>query len=88
MTVRTATASRQSGWAKASRYRGVVTRRATALLFFSTNLIGLGIGPALTGFLSDRFGIVAALSLSALLYLWAAGHFLLGSRTIARDLAA
>ncbi len=60
---------------------------ATAILFFCINLIGLGVGPALAGWLSDRFGLTAALSGCALFYLWAAGHFLLGSRTLARDLA-
>jgi predicted MFS family arabinose efflux permease len=59
---------------------------ATAVLFFSINLIGLGIGPALAGFISDRLGLTAALSLSALFYLWAAGHYLLGARTLRRDL--
>jgi predicted MFS family arabinose efflux permease len=59
---------------------------ATAILFFCINLVGLGVGPALAGWLSDGFGLTAALSGCALFYLWAAGHFLLGSRTLARDL--
>ena len=59
---------------------------ATAILFFCINLVGLGIGPALAGWLSDQYGLTVALSGCALFYLWAAGHFLLGSRTLARDL--
>jgi predicted MFS family arabinose efflux permease len=59
---------------------------ATAILFFCINLVGLGVGPALAGFLSDKFGLTAALSACALFYLWAAGCFFLGSRTLARDL--
>jgi MFS family permease len=69
---------------------------ASAILFFIINMIGLGLGPFLIGFLSDQLApSVGADSLRiAMLYLlpavmfWSACHFYLGSRHLRADLAA
>lgn len=71
--------------------------RATsvAIVLFFSNLIGVGFGPLLVGFLSDR--LVASLGSESLRYamlcmcpgyLWVAVHFVMASKTIARDAAA
>ena len=72
------------------RMRGIAV--ATSLFF--TNLIGLGLGPQVIGMVSDalapatgadslRYALLAvALPASA----WAAVHFALGARTLARDI--
>ncbi len=73
---------------------------ASALVLLTVNLVGLGIGPPLTGWLSDHFasiqadgtadaaaaGLRMALSLIATLYLWGACHYLLAARHLAADL--
>lgn len=73
---------------------------ASALVLLTVNLVGLGIGPPLTGWLSDHFasiqadgtadaaaaGLRVALSLIATLYLWGACHYLLAARHLAADL--
>jgi predicted MFS family arabinose efflux permease len=67
---------------------------ASAILFFILNLIGLGLGPWLTGFLSDQLApSLGADSLrTAMLYLlpaamaWSVVHFFLAARTLREDL--
>jgi len=66
---------------------------ASAVLFFVLNLIGLGLGPMLTGFVSDAltpaFGTNAlryAMALTVLVNLWCALHYYLSSRTIKQDI--
>ena len=69
---------------------------ASAILFFMLNLIGLGMGPFLTGLLSDLLEpSLGQESLRyAMLYLlpaalaWSVVHFYLASRTLEADLAA
>ena len=67
---------------------------AAAVLLFATNIVGLGLGPAATGALSDRlaprYGAAslgyALLAVSSVLA-WAALHFYLAGRTLEGDLA-
>jgi predicted MFS family arabinose efflux permease len=73
------------------RMRGFVSSLVASLI----TLIGLGGGPLLAGALSDAFGAAKnpaslgrALAWTSLLYVWAALHFLLASRTLKRDLDA
>jgi len=98
---------------------------AAFVFFFTTTLVGVGLGPAITGLLSDLFaqaafgfgefsamcpggraiagadaslatacasastaGVKAALTTMAVVYLWAALHFWLASRTIRADLGS
>lgn len=68
---------------------------AVALIFFFSNLIGAGLGPLLTGSLSDAltpsFGAESLrYALIALCpgYLWVGWHVWGGSRTVVQDLAA
>jgi predicted MFS family arabinose efflux permease len=68
---------------------------STAVIAVVYSLIGGGLGPALVGKLSDHFairngevrGLTTALAATALLYLWAAGHFFWGTRRIREELA-
>ena len=68
---------------------------ASAILLFIVNIIGLGLGPQLVGFLSDFFHPsygteslrYALLSLS-LVNLWTALHYFLAGRTLEKDLVA
>lgn len=67
---------------------------ASAVLLFVINIIGLGLGPQMVGLLSDlfapRFGeesLRYALLTAGLVNVWAALHFFLAGRTLARDLA-
>lgn len=67
---------------------------ASAILLFIINLIGLGIGPFATGFLSDflrpEFGnesIRYALVTMVLVNFWCATHYFLATRTLREDLA-
>jgi predicted MFS family arabinose efflux permease len=67
---------------------------AAAALLFVINIIGLGLGPLVTGALSDalepRFGdqsLSYALFFVHLVYLWSGIHFWLASRTLPEDLA-
>jgi predicted MFS family arabinose efflux permease len=66
---------------------------AASLLLFSKAIVGLGVGPLLVGFLSDRLAPLAdehALRYSLLLVpvfnLWAAIHFFIGARHLPADL--
>lgn len=78
---------------------GLVDGRSRALvssiLFFLSNLIGLGAGPTLVGFLSDRFTAAgnlhslrdAMLILGTVACLWGAVHYLLAARALNADAA-
>jgi MFS family permease len=69
---------------------------ASAILFFILNFIGLGLGPASVGILSDY--LAPTLGIESLRYAmvfllppvmaWSACHFLLASRALRDDLAA
>lgn len=69
---------------------------SSAILFFTLNLIGLGMGPSAIGFLSDYLEpSLGAESLRyAMVYLippalfWSSCHFLLAARHLRKDLAA
>jgi hypothetical protein len=65
---------------------------ASAVLLFVINIIGLAMGPAVTGALSDalvpRFGddsLRYALLIVSVGLLWSALHFKLASRSLAAD---
>ena len=58
---------------------------ASAVLSVTQNLIGLAGGPIVTGALSDRFGLQAAMGAMPLFCIAAAALFLLASRTYERD---
>ena len=67
---------------------------ASAVLLFTINIIGLGLGPQAVGVASDllapRFGEASlryALLLAAGVNLWSALHFFLAGRTLVVDLA-
>lgn len=77
---------------------GIVSVRmralASAILFFVLNLVGLGLGPLITGMVSDllapRFGgqsLRYALALMSVVYIWSTFHYLMAARTIREDLA-
>jgi MFS family permease len=68
---------------------------ATSLLLFIQTLIGFGLGPSITGLISDylrpsfeqdslRYALVAI----GVVNVWAALHYLLGGRTLRQDLEA
>jgi MFS family permease len=69
---------------------------ASAVLFFILNMIGLGMGPWVVGFLSDQ--MAASLGVESLRYamlytlpaamLWSVCHFYLASRSLKDELAA
>ena len=67
---------------------------ASSILFFVLNLIGLGLGPLITGILSDTLavsmglaeGLRWALVIVTLANAWCVIHYLLGARTLRRDL--
>jgi MFS transporter, Spinster family, sphingosine-1-phosphate transporter len=61
--------------------------RATAVSIFASvqNMMGLAIGPVLTGALSDRWGLTVALGLVAVLGVVAGFVFWWGSRSYGRD---
>ncbi len=68
--------------------------QASAILFFVLNLIGLGLGPMMTGMLSDslrpEFGDLSiryALVIMVLVNIWCAAHYQLATRTLREDLA-
>ncbi len=71
---------------------------ASALLLLVMNLIGLGLGPLVLGFVSDfarelaggdrAVGLRWALILAGAIYVWACLHLWLASRTVVRDAAA
>lgn len=68
----------------------------TALLNIVYGLVGQGLGTLLVGRLSDTLaprygeaeGLVTALLVTSVIYVWAGGHYLLAGRHLARDLAA
>ena len=67
---------------------------ASAILFFVLSLIGLGLGPMMTGFLSDylttfygKDGLRYALSIAVLVNIWAAMHYHWSAKTISADFA-
>jgi predicted MFS family arabinose efflux permease len=69
---------------------------ASALLLLVVNLIGLGVGPPLLGWASDRFmaatgdsaaSLAMAMALMATLFLWSAAHYWRASQHLPRDLA-
>ncbi|MDA1371037.1 MAG: MFS transporter [Proteobacteria bacterium] len=67
---------------------------ASAILLFVLNLIGLGLGPMLTGFVSDfltpSYGDDAlryAMSITVLVNIWCAVHYFLAAKTIREDFA-
>jgi len=64
--------------------------RATAIstLTVVQNLVGLAVGPVLAGWLSDRYGLTAALAVLPMLCVVSAGMFWSGSRFDERDRAA
>jgi len=77
---------------------GIVSVRmralASAVVFFVLNLIGLGLGPLVTGMISDglepTYGAESlryALAIVASSYLWSAFHYFRAGRTIREDLA-
>ena len=66
---------------------------AAAALLFATNIVGLGIGPAATGALSDalapRYGAASlgySLLAASFVLAWAGFHFYLAGRTFGADL--
>jgi MFS family permease len=66
---------------------------AVSMFLLTTNLIGLGLGPVVTGALSDWFGQGAeglrlALACTTVFTLWGAVHFFLAARSLRADLAA
>ena len=68
---------------------------ATSLLLFVQTLIGNGLGPSVTGFISDRLApsfqqnsLRYALVIIGVVNIWAALHYVLSSRTVRQDLEA
>ena len=68
---------------------------ATSLLLFIQTLIGFGLGPSVTGFISDSLKASAgqdslryALVIIGVVNVWAAVHYHLSSRTVRQDLEA
>lgn len=68
---------------------------AASILLFTTNLVGMGMGPLFIGFVSDSLGaagIVDSLRWAILIGLcftvWTILHYLLAARTLREDLAA
>jgi hypothetical protein len=68
---------------------------ATSLLLFIQTLIGYGLGPSVTGLISDLLeasyqqdALRYALVIIGVVNVWAAFHYLLGGRTLRQDLEA
>lgn len=68
---------------------------ATSLLLFIQTLIGNGFGPSVTGLISDQLrpsfdqnSLRYALVIIGVVNIWAALHYVLGSRTLRQDLEA
>jgi len=68
---------------------------ATSLLLFIQTLIGNGLGPAATGYISDalvpslqRDSLRYALVIIGVVNIWAALHYAWGARTLRADLQA
>jgi predicted MFS family arabinose efflux permease len=62
-----------------------VRATATAVLSLAQNLIGLAVGPLLTGILSDRFGLPFALTIVPFFCLLAAATLVVAARTYESD---
>lgn len=67
--------------------------QASAMILFTINIVGMGLGPLLVGALSDaldpHFGVDAirySMAIVGLTNLWAALHSVLGARTLRADL--
>src|SRR5690606_14898276 len=67
---------------------------SVAIFFFFTNIIGMGVGPLMSGWISDftsrYFGTDSlryALLISSVFMLWASAHYLLAAKSIRHDLA-
>ncbi len=65
-----------------------VAATAFATLTLANSLLGLAPGPAVTGALADRVGLLGALRVAPLVAVAATVAFLIGRRYYARDLAA
>ena len=68
---------------------------ATSLLLFIQTLIGNGLGPSATGYISDwlapslqRDSLRYALVIIGVVNVWAALHYLIGARSLRQDLEA
>ena len=68
---------------------------ATSLLLFIQTLIGFGLGPSITGLISDRLAtsyqqnsLRYALVIIGVVNVWAAVHYVLAGRTVRQDLEA
>jgi hypothetical protein len=68
---------------------------ASAIMLCINNIFGLGIGPLMVGMMSDaltpRYGVQGlgiALALMVIIGLWGSVHYLIGGRSLARDIAA
>lgn len=69
---------------------------ASSILFFVLNLIGLGLGPLVTGIISDTLAVTMglaeglrwALIIVTLVNVWCVIHYALGARTLRDDLLA
>jgi MFS family permease len=66
---------------------------ATSVLLFIQTLIGNGLGPSVTGLISDRLGptyqvssLRYALVIIGVVNFWAAIHYMLGARTLRSDI--
>jgi hypothetical protein len=66
---------------------------ATSVLLFIQTLIGNGLGPSMTGFISDWLGpsfqtdsLRYALVIIGVVNFWAALHYLVGARSLRQDL--
>ena len=66
---------------------------ATSVLLFIQTLIGNGLGPSATGYISDWLrpayqtdSLRYALVIIGVVNLWAAAHYLIGARTLKEDL--
>lgn len=77
---------------------GIVSSRmralASAILFFVLNLIGMGMGPFLTGVLSDLLepsygdqSLRYALVCLVFVYIWSGAHYLIACKSLREDLA-
>ena len=88
------------GWVQGPMFAGAqflatpqMRATASALLLFATNIVGLTLGPATAGALSDAFApyfgarsLAVALFCISFLVWWAALHFYLAGRTFKADL--
>ena len=74
---------------------GRMRAMTSAVLFFVLNLIGLGLGPVIVGFLSDVFtrnGMVAPLGTAMLICgtvaaIWSVTHYILAANQVREDIA-